>query len=236
MISTGSRIPAGRLRFERRLWGPQAWLSLVGHALLVVALVWRGQALLEAGGGGSGPRGGGGGEREVHFLTLPAAPPMVAVELPPPPRVALSDIPPLEPIPLEVARLAVSLPSGVVRPSAAGGPGSGGGTGGGAGAGAGTASGPGTGGEAGYIFPPNPRGVIVPPERVPKSARGRTYRATFWVGADGRVQRVEVNPEIRDAEYRQALYERLLDFSFYPARNRAGLAVPGVVPIDFAIP
>ena len=76
----------------------------------------------------------------------------------------------------------------------------------------------------------------MPPERAPKSVRGRTYRATFWVDAEGRVERVEVSPPIADAEYREALYERLLDFAFYPARTRAGLAVPGVVPILFTIP
>jgi hypothetical protein len=79
-------------------------------------------------------------------------------------------------------------------------------------------------------------GVIMPPDKAPRSVKGRTYRATFWVGADGRVQRVDLNPEIRDAEYRRALYERLMDFAFEPARNRVGLAVPGVVPIDFKIP
>jgi hypothetical protein len=50
------------------------------------------------------------------------------------------------------------------------------------------------------------------------------------------VQRVEIHPEIRDAEYRDALHDRLMDFAFYPARDGVGIAVPGVVPIDFAIP
>lgn len=208
------------------------------HGLLVIGLVWQGKALVERRAGRAGPRGGGGSERTVQFFTLPASPAVVAVDLPPIPKVVLSEIPPIEPPPLTLTRIDVPVPSlsGALQASSVRGPGTGGGSGGGAGPVAGTASGPGTGGEDGYIVPPNPRGVIVPPDKAPRSVKGRKYRATFWVGADGRVQRVDVSPDIRDADYRRALYERLMDFAFYPARNRVGLPVPGVVPIDFAIP
>jgi hypothetical protein len=172
----------------------------------------------------------------VQFFTLPASPAMAAVDLPLTPKVVLSEIPPIEPIPLALTSIDVPVPSlsSAAQASAARGPGTGGGTGGGAGPGAESASGPGTGGEDSYIVPPNPRGVITPPDRPPGSVRGQ-YKATFWVGADGRVQRVKVSPEIRDAEYRRAFYERLMDFTFYPARDRNGLAVPGTFIIDVKI-
>src|SRR5439155_546636 len=75
------------------------------------------------------------------------------------------------------------------------GPGRGGAAGAGVGPGAGGAAGPGTGDEGGYIFVAAPRTAILPPlAKVPGSVAGRTYRVRFWVAADGRVTRVEVEP------------------------------------------
>src|SRR5207237_1156719 len=86
---------------------------------------------------------------------------------------------------------------GVVRRGRGGGS-AGGGEGGRGRSGAGV--GPGTGDEAGYISPAAPRTANVPPlGKVPGSVAGRTYRVTFWVSADGRVTRVEVDPPIADA-------------------------------------
>jgi hypothetical protein len=218
-----------RLQLAGRSWGLIAWLSLIGHAGLLVFIVLHGRALLERAAQG---RRAGGGAQSVQFFTL-TAPAMEAVDIPAAPAVSLSVAPPVDPIAIDLIGLGVS----VVPPTASMGASARGGAPGGAGAGvAGGTGGSGTGDEERYIFPPNPRGVIVPPEKAPKSVRGRRYRATFWVGADGRVDRVDVSPPIEDAEYRQALQERLMDFAFYPARNRAGLAIPGIVPIVFAIP
>jgi hypothetical protein len=225
--------PRGRLPLARPRWGLQAWLPLIAHVLVVVAVIWRGHALVERGGGqGEGSRGGGGRER-VQFFTLPAAPPMTAFELPAVPRVALSYLPSVD-VRLELTRMdltppLVAMPSQVLT---GGGPGTGGGRGGGAGPGTGAAVGPGTGGEKGYIFPPDPRGAILPPmDGVPRAVRGRPHRVTWWVAADGRIERVDVRPEIADEKYRRDFYERMRSYKFEPARTRDGRRVPGVVTL-----
>lgn len=225
---TGRRKPFdARLRLGGRSWGLVAWLSLIGHAGLLVLIVLHGRALLER--AAQGRRSGGG--QSVQFFTV-TAPAMEGVDIPAAPTVSLSVVPRLDPIAIDLS--GISVPA--VPPAASAGTSARGGSPPGAGGEGGGTSGSGTGDEDHYIVPPNPRGVIVPPEKAPKSVRGRRYRATFWVGADGSVERVDVSPPIDDAEYRQALVERLMDFAFYPARNRAGLAIPGVVPIVFAIP
>src|SRR5207237_8652916 len=76
--------------------------------------------------------------------------------------------------------------------------------GGGPASGAGAGAGPGTGDEGGYILHAAPRTAILPPlAQVPGSVAGRTLRVSFWVAADGRVTRVEVDPPIGDARYDQ---------------------------------
>src|SRR5207245_127593 len=92
----------------------------------------------------------------------------------------------------------------------------------GGGEGAGGAAGPGTGDEGGYIFVAAPRTAILPPLKVPGSVAGRTYRVRFWVAADGRVTRVEVEPPIADAAYSREFQRRMLAYQFYPARTRDG--------------
>ncbi len=221
-------VPAARLRLPRRRSGVGAVLSFVVHAAIIVMLVQRGRAALDNGGGGAGPRGGGAGG--VEFFTLPAPPAMTAVPLPPAPAIvaptivlpedALADLVPVAP---------PSMPP--TEPAPGSGSAGGGGAGGGAGGGVGTEIGPGTGGDERYIFPPNPRGVIVPPENPPKAVRGRAYRVQFWVSADGRVERIVVTPEISDEKYRRDFHERMRNYRFYPAKTRDGRPVPHVVAI-----
>jgi len=116
------------------------------------------------------------------------------------------------------------------------GPGAGGSQGGGAGGGTGAAPGPGTGGEGGYIFVASPRTAILPPlARVPGSVAGRTYVVKFWVAADGRVTRVEIDPPIADAAYSREFQQRMMAYQFYPARTRDGRNVASVVLVPLRI-
>jgi hypothetical protein len=200
-------------------------LSLVIHALVIGVLVWRANALLEGRGSDAGARAGR--REQINFFALPASPPMT-VDLPPSPRVVLSEIPSIDPIQIDLSGLEVTAPNRPVTLSAAGGPG---GAASGAGSTGGT-TGSGTGGEEGYIFPPDLRGMIVPPlEGRPRAVRGRPHRVTWWVAADGRIERVAVNPEIEDEKYRREFYARMLSYKFEPARTRDGRRVPGVVTI-----
>src|SRR2546430_982876 len=114
--------------------------------------------------------------------------------------------------------------------------GRGGGGGGGAGGGTGAAPGPGTGGEGGYIFVASPRTAILPPlARVPGSVAGRTYVVKFWVAADGRVTRVEIDPPMADAAYSREFQQRMMAYQFYPARTRDGRNVASIVPVPLRI-
>jgi TonB family protein len=76
----------------------------------------------------------------------------------------------------------------------------------------------------------------VPPlGKVPGSVAGRTYRVTFWVSADGRVTRVEVDPPIADAAYGREFQQRMMAYRFYPAHTRDGRSVANVVTIPIRI-
>jgi hypothetical protein len=60
--------------------------------------------------------------------------------------------------------------------------------------------------------------MILPPQ-APGSVAGHAYRVRFWVGADGRVTRVEVDPLIADESYRREFLERMLAYQFVPAQS-----------------
>jgi len=60
-------------------------------------------------------------------------------------------------------------------------------------------------------------------------------RVTFYVGADGRVDRIETDPEIRDGGFAKMVVERTKTFRFYPARNAEGIAVPGISTMSFTL-
>jgi TonB family protein len=61
--------------------------------------------------------------------------------------------------------------------------------------------------------------MILPPQ-APGSVAGRTYRVRFWVGADGRVTRVDVDPPIGDDAYRREFLKRMLAYQFVPAQTK----------------
>jgi hypothetical protein len=124
--------------------------------------------------------------------------------------------------------------SGSGADSGAGG-GSGGGTGGGTGPGEGLGVGPGSGGDSTDIAPPQLRNWVPPMERPPKELRGRTIRVTFWVSADGRVDKFETDPEIEDRDYLEKFSEIVMKTRFRPARTRSGVPVAVVFPMDFIL-
>jgi len=115
-------------------------------------------------------------------------------------------------------------------------PGSGGGTGGGNGPGDGPGTGPGSGsgnGGAGSAQPPRWRQMIMPPEHTPRELRGKTITISFSIRADGRVERVEFSPEIRDRDFANKFRDRLLAYVFIPARSAAGVPIAAEYPISY---
>ncbi|KPK05868.1 MAG: hypothetical protein AMS20_05605 [Gemmatimonas sp. SG8_28] len=200
--------------------------------------------------GGPGPRGGGGGGggSEVRYVEVP---PIASASAPATARTEERAQPPIEitlPRP-SVARMSettASLPSlsRVVPATVVGqGPGTGGGVGAGSGTGGGVGSGQGAGigsgvgpgsggGEGGSVLPPEPKFIIVPADR-PGSVRGREFEVHFWVDRQGKVTKVEVEPDIGDATYRRKFLEQMYQFQFTPARTLDGRPVDGhiVIPI-----
>jgi len=234
-------MPGLRLPLGRRRLGTGAVVSLVLHGLIIVLVIVRGRELLQRLPGAPG-RGGGGedgsGRPHINFFTLPAAGP-TAVDVPATPAVAFSDLRALPPLKLDLPPLEVPHPpplAGMAAGVAGAGPGAGAGQGGGAGGGTGAAPGPGTGGEGGYIFVASPRTAILPPlAKVPGSVAGRAYVIKFWVAADGRVTRVEIDPPIADAAYRREFQQRMMAYQFYPAHTRDGQNVASIVLVPLRI-
>jgi hypothetical protein len=239
-------------------------LSVLVHLLLIALLVDRGDRIwsralapgdpaLSQGGGG----GGGGGNR-VAYITLPSAPVMSApretpVQAPvPKPKVEPHQVavaPPPEARETPPARLPVDTVPSAAQPGSPGAaagtsPGAGPGTGGGAGGGTGTGVGPGTGagpgagggGEGGTTQAPIPRDFPLPFDDPPKELRGATLVVTFWVRADGRVDRYVVTPVIDNGDFARRFGEVMRAFRFTPARAPDGSRVAGIVDVSFTLP
>jgi len=77
--------------------------------------------------------------------------------------------------------------------------------------------------------------MILPPEDTPKDIRGMDFRVTFWVGVDGRVTRVDVDPEIRDRGYARKFLEAMQKYQFRPARSADGTAVADTTTIILSL-
>lgn len=240
---------------SRRGSARRAFLAaLLAHALLIWLVLERrpwadpprtGEVLPALRGGG----GGGGGARGFLVSLPPTAPPAAPVSPPvtrnvPPP--VPPTVAPAQPAPDPVA-VAVAPAAPTPAPAAApgtgtgdgpgSGTGSGGGDGPGTGTGAGAGTGPGAGGGDGSIIPPEWRFGAVPWDpQPPKELRGRKVQVTFWVRADGTVERTEVNPEIADAAYARAFDTVTRAYRFKPARTSRGLAVPATVTLDITLP
>src|SRR5882672_9871869 len=205
-------IATGRLTLSRERRGPGTLVSVAIHGAIVAIFLWQSAVYLGEGGGGPGARGGGGGRGRMRaqFFTVPAyAAPRPQMDIPVPNAFAVPVVA-TPVIPIDLARINVPQPqtTGPTGPATGVGPGTGGGQGAGQGPGIGNAVGPGTGGDAGYI-PASPQLMIIPPGNVPSAVHGQVLRVQFWVGADGRVTRVDVQPKIADAGYRRAFTERM---------------------------
>ena len=232
--------------------------SILLHGLLVGLLVVQGDRLwshtLVPGNStpGSSSAGGGGGNR-VAYITLPsiprpASPPHFRVT----PPVAIQKTVPAparEPVPVSptasaavdtaAAAVVTNQPdsTGPANGTGAGGTaGAGGRPGTGPGAGVGGAHGTGGGGEGGTLRPPEPRDMAFPFDTPPKELRGVSLNVTFWVRADGRVERYQVEPPIKDREYAKKFDEVMRAFRFTPARAPNGARVAGTTRISFTLP
>jgi len=230
--------------------------SLVLHGLVLGLLVMHGDRL--GSGGltladttlpGSNSGSGGGGNR-VAYITLPSIPqpasqPSVRVPAPvPPPKSVQTPVPQPAPEELALSQPADTSPAVAASGQAPeagdtgagiGGAGAGGAPGAG-GVGTGGASGTGGRGEGGILRPPEPRELPLPYDTPPKELRGASLKVTFWVRVDGRVERYEVEPEIKDRDYARKFDEVMRAFRFTPARAPDGTSVAGVAKISFILP
>jgi hypothetical protein len=246
-------------RLERGSW---RWLSgsVFAHALLIVVLVvdWtRPEPFVvdTRTPGDPGPLGGGGGggAEYITYVQLPAWEQPAAEtqpEEPEDPNDLVLPVPEVVEVKVELEIPKFELPKVVLPeqqgnvlgrgPGTGGGPGAGTGTGGGIGTGHGTGigshTGPGTGGEGGDVFQPTPRYVALPldPDR-PRSVKGKEFRARFVISPEGRVESVEIQPDIRDGAYRRKVLDMLYSWSFAPAITREVLRVRAEVVIPFSL-
>lgn len=237
---------------RRSAWG--GVVSVLLHLVIVVLIVfvrWRDvlswDEVTDMGDPGR-KKGGGGGGGSVQQVALPALPRPAAAQVaavvpPPPPVVPVPEqvvVPPQPPPPPEPVVAVVAPPDSTTTPSAGqGGPGTGGGKGtgtgpgqgSGTGPGSGSGSGPGTGGDGGRGYPPEPRQVILPPLDYPRSLRGQTVAVTFWVGTDGRVERVALAPEIEDKGFARKFSDVMKSYRFRPARSPEGTVIAGTTTV-----
>lgn len=252
------RYPTAQLPRTDRRFGAGVMLAAALHVVAVIALVVSLSVRYELGTaqpGAAGGGGGGGGGRSVRYVQLPASagarsattsrvsaaaaienaeppPPSVETERPPEP----TPVTDADPATLFDQRTTSLLTLGPGTGSGLG-PGSGAGIGGGTGTGSGTGIGSGTGpgiGDGGAVYAPEPRAVIYPHEAPPVSIRGRLFRIRFWVDARGRVDRVDIEPEIEDVVFRRTLVERVSSWTFYPARTIDGKPVAGQLVITYS--
>jgi hypothetical protein len=198
-----------------------------------------------------GSTGGGGGNR-VAYITLPSiprppSPSRFEVRAPVTlPKLEKTPVPePVTPAPaltqpLDTVAVAVADTVRAGTQAASGDAGQvgqvGAGAGGAQGPGGGAGPGAGGGGQGGTLRPPEPRVISPPFDAPPKELRGVSLNVTFWVRVDGRVERYEVRPEIKDREYAKKFDEVMRAFRFTPARAPDGTTVAGTTTISFTLP
>jgi hypothetical protein len=65
--------------------------------------------------------------------------------------------------------------------------------------------------------------------------RGKSFQVRFWVDPLGKVTRVEVSPEIPDAEYRKKFLALMYEYTFEPARRPDGTPVAGTAVLTITL-
>ena len=234
--------------------------SVVLHGLLIGLLAAQGDRLWKRSLSQGSPSlpgssaGGGGGGTRVSYITLPspprpASPPKFVVAAPiPPPRTIKEPVPepakvsPVSTVPVDTSPAVDSQvaitgdTSGTAIEDGASGTGRGAVRGTGAGPGVGAGAGNGPGGQGGTLRPPEPRDMAFPFDTPPKELRGVSLNVTFWVRADGRVERYRVEPQIKDRKYAEKFDEVMRAFRFTPARAPNGSRVAGTTRISFTLP
>ncbi len=247
-----------RLPRSDRRYGAGVILAAAFHVIAVILLVVSLTDPYQAGTerpGVAGGGGGGGGGRSVQYVQLPpsstagvptarrASVPAASTELElPRPTTETEEQP--EAIPVTNADPATLFNERTTSLLTLGpgsgtgvGPGSGAGIGGGTGTGRGTGVGSGIGpgsGDGAAVYAPEPRAIIYPYEAPPASIRGGRFRIRFWVDARGRVDKVEIEPEIQDPAFRRKLLDRVSSWTFYPARTIDGKPVAGQLVITYS--
>lgn len=78
--------------------------------------------------------------------------------------------------------------------------------------------------------------MAFPFDPPPKELRGVSLNVTFWVRVDGRVERYEVEPEIKDRDYARKFDDVMRAFRFTPALGPDGTRVAGTTRISFTLP
>lgn len=73
--------------------------------------------------------------------------------------------------------------------------------------------------------------MILPPLDYPRDLRGQSVAVTFWVSAQGRVERVALEPEIDDRGFAKKFAEVMRNYKFKPARSAEGVAIAGVTTV-----
>lgn len=235
-------LPSPQLVVPRPRERRGAAVSFAVHAALIIAIFWKGAALLAGAGDGPGPRGGGGGggRQALHLFLLSGASAPQQIAMPPAPTVTITKLPLPDPIKLELPKVQPApppVPTQVAATPGTGngttggpgeGPGSGGGKGAGVGPGTGNDSGPGTGGNGRYILPASPKLMILAPDCF----KGHT-EALFSVDVEGRVTEVELLPPPKNADCRDVMLKRFKGNLFTPAMAH-GVPVPSVFKMGFA--
>ena len=75
----------------------------------------------------------------------------------------------------------------------------------------------------------------MPPQDAPKELRGVEIRVTFWVDATGKVERVAIDPPIRDRKFGDQFTESMLSYRFHPALGPDGQPVSATTTITVTI-
>ena len=65
----------------------------------------------------------------------------------------------------------------------------------------------------------------------PKSLRGKTVAVTFWVGTDGRVERIETVPAISDGGFAKKFADVMKNYRFRPAKSPEGTIIAGTTTV-----